>query len=327
MGQKIKLLYLVDILERYTDEEHPMSASAICERLEEKGVTAERKAIYNDIDILIQYGFDIICTRVPKNGYFLASREFELPEIYLLADAVRSAKFISAKKTRELISKLDNMLSVYQAKRRDKNIFFDGSKCSNEEIYYIIDGINNAIEQGKKITFNYGVRTLCENREIKLRSKQMKISPYAMTWQDDHYYLIGNYEKYDNLLHLRIDRMHSVEILEEKARHFSEVTDYTEQFDIADYTNRLFQMHGGEVEEIELRCEKKLIEQVVDRFSEKIFVRDVSDTHFTFGIKAAVSDGLISWIVSYGGRIKVLSPKDLRDGVIARAKDILGVYE
>jgi len=219
------------------------------------------------------------------------------------------------------------MLSVYQAKRRDKNIFFDGSKCSNEEIYYIIDGINNAIEQGKKITFNYGVRTLCENREIKLRSKQMKISPYAMTWQDDHYYLIGNYEKYDNLLHLRIDRMHSVEILEEKARHFSEVTDYTEQFDIADYTNRLFQMHGGEVEEIELRCDKKLIEQVVDRFSEKIFVRDVSDTHFTFGIKAAVSEGLISWIVSYGGRIKVLSPKDLRDGVIARAKDILGVYE
>jgi len=327
MGQKIKLLYLVDILERYTDEEHPMSASAICERLEEKGVTAERKAIYNDIDILIQYGFDIICTRVPKNGYFLASREFELPEIYLLADAVRSAKFISAKKTRELISKLDGMLSVYQAKRRDKNIFFDGSKCSNEEIYYIIDGINNAIEQGKKITFNYGVRTLCENREIKLRSKQMKISPYAMTWQDDHYYLIGNYEKYDNLLHLRIDRMHSVEILEEKARHFSEVTDYTEQFDIADYTNRLFQMHGGEVEEIELRCDKKLIEQVVDRFSEKIFVRDVSDTHFTFGIKAAVSEGLISWIVSYGGRIKVLSPKDLRDGVIARAKDILGVYE
>lgn len=327
MGQKIKLLYLVDILKRYTDEEHPMSATEICSMLEENGVTAERKAIYNDIEVLIQYGFDIICTRVPKNGYFLASREFELPEIYLLADAVRSAKFISAKKTRELLKKLDGMLSLYQAKKRDKNIFFDSSKCTNEEIYYIIDGINTAIEEGRKITFEYSIRTLCENREIKPKRKTMKVSPYAMTWQDDHYYLIANYEKYDNLLHLRVDRMHSVEVTDEKSRHFSEVSDYTEQFDIADYTNRLFQMHGGSVEDIELRCNKNLMEQVVDRFSENIFVRDVTDTHFTFGVKAAVSEGLISWIVSYGGDIKVLSPESLKQGVIDRAKQILGVYQ
>ena len=155
----------------------------------------------------------------------------------------------------------------------------------------------------------------------------MKVSPYAMTWQDDHYYLIANYEKYDNLLHLRVDRMHSVEIIDEKSRHFSEVSDYTEQFDIADYTNRLFQMHGGSVEDIELRCNKNLMEQVVDRFSENIFVRDVTDTHFTFGVKAAVSEGLISWIVSYGGDIKVLSPESLKQGVIDRAKQILGVYQ
>ncbi len=325
-GQKIKLLYLCDIFRKFTDEEHPLSASELCELLEQKGVSAERKAIYNDIDVLQQYGLDIIATRTPKNGYFLASREFELPEIYLLADAVRSAKFISSKKTRELLRKLDEQLSVYEAGKRDKNIFFDNRKCPSEDIYYVIDAVNDAIEEGFKITFDYSVRIL-ENRELITRTKRMRVSPYAMTWQDDHYYLIANYEKYDNLLHLRLDRMHNVEILAEKARHFSEVSDYKDSFDIADYTARLFQMHGGNIEEISLRCSKEIMEQVADRFSENIFVRDVSDTHFSFDAKAAVSEGLISWIIGFGAQLEVLSPKKLRDGVIERAKEISEVYK
>ncbi len=325
-GQKIKLLYLCDIFKKYTDEEHPLSAGELCEKLAALGVTAERKAIYNDIEVLNQYGLDIVNTRMPKNGYFLGNRDFELPEIYLLQDAVRSAKFISSKKTRELLAKLDTMLSVYQAKKREKNIFYSDTKCTNEEIYYVIDAIGEAIDAGKKIKFRYDTRTFSQNREIGIKSKERKISPYAMTWQDDHYYLIGNYEKYDNLMHLRIDRMHKIEITDEKSRHFSEVSDYTAGFDVSDYTNRLFSMYGGEFEEISLRCDKKLTEQVVDRFSERIFVRDVSETHFSFTVKAAVSEGLVGWILSYGTSIEVVSPKSLRERVKLRAKEIFDVY-
>lgn len=328
IGQKVKLLYLIDIFRKYTDEEHPLPASELCAHLERMGVSAERKALYNDIEALIGYGYDIICTRVPRSGYFLASREFELPEIYLLADAVRSADFISARKTRELVNKLDGMLSVYQAQRREKNIFFDTCrKCANEEIYYVIDGIADAIAQNRKLRFRYGVRRLNENREICTSFREMKISPYAMTWQDDHYYLIGNYEKYDNLLHLRIDRMHGVELTDEPSRPFSEVSDYTDRFDIADYVSRLFQMHGGQTAQIRLRCEKRLIEQVADRFSDRLFVQDVTETHFSFTVKAVMSEGLISWIAGYGSAIEVLEPESLRQGVIDRARAILSLYE
>lgn len=238
-GQKLKLLYIVKILTQLTDEEHPMSATEICERLAECGVTAERKSIYNDIECLVSFGYDIIFTRTPKNGYFLASREFELPEIFLLCDAVRTAKFISEKKTRELTAKLDGLISKYQSKRNIHGIYIDSSnKTHNEELFYNIDSINTAITEGKKIKFTYSKRVLQEGKNIITESKTRIVSPYAMTWQFDYYYLIGNYEKYDNLMNLRIDRIHSVEILDEPIRHFSEVSDYSDTFDVADYTKK-----------------------------------------------------------------------------------------
>lgn len=326
-GQKIKLLCLAQILKKYTDEDNPLTATALCDRLAKMGVTAERKAIYDDIEQLKLCGYDIVTSHGHKRGFFLASRDFELPEIYLLADAVRSAKFISAKKTRELISKLDDMLSVGQAQRREKHIYFDGAgKCDNEELYYLVDGINTALEQRRKITFKYSVRELNESRQTVWKTKEMKISPYAMTWQDDHYYLIGNNEKYDNLLHLRIDRMHKLNITDEPVRPYSQVSGYSERFDTADYTSKLFQMHGGAIETIELRCSRSILEPILDRFSDRIFIRNVSDTHFEFSIEVAVSEALISWIVSYGNKIEALSPVSLRESVAERARQVLSVY-
>ncbi len=326
-GQKIKLLHLADILMRHTDEEHPLTATQLCDKLAEVGVTAERKAIYDDIEQLIFFGYDIIQSRSAPRGYFLASRDFELPEIYLLADAVRSAKFISAKKTRELTSKLDSMLSLHQVYRREKKIFFDSSsKCDNEEIYYIIDGIDSAIEQHKKISFKYFTRALSQNREVVWKARELTVSPYAMTWQDDHYYLICNNEKYDNLLHLRIDRMRSVKITECTARPFSEVSNYRDAFDIADYTRKLFQMHSGPIEKITLNCKKKILEPILDRFSNGIFIERTDEETFSFSVEVAMSEALISWILSYGEDIKVLSPASLQERVIQRAQEILSKY-
>lgn len=327
-GQKVKLLYIVDILKKYTDEDHPITATEICEKLASNGVTAERKAIYDDIAQLTDYGFDIIKTRTPKSGFFLASREFEIPEISLLIDAVKTAKFISAKKTRVLVSKLEKMLSVYQVKKGDKSVFIDYSeKSHNEEIFYSIDTISRAIESQKKISLKYGVRELNENREIVTNYKTRVISPYALTWQEDRYYLIGNYDKYDNLIHLRLDRMRSVEVLDEPLRHFSKLSSYTDTFDVADYTKKLFGMFGGDFEEIELRCSKDILEKVADRFSENLFIRNVTDEHFSITVKAAVSEGLVTWIMNYGDKIKVLKPSNLIDKIKLRAQTITNLYK
>ena len=326
-GQKLKLLYIVKILTQLTDEEHPMSATEICEHLAEYGVTAERKSIYNDIECLVSFGYDIIFTRTPKNGYFLASREFELPEIFLLCDAVRTAKFISEKKTRELTAKLDGLISKYQSKRNIHGIYIDSSnKTHNEELFYNIDSINTAITEGKKIKFTYSKRVLQEGKNIITESKTRIVSPYAMIWQFDYYYLIGNYEKYDNLMNLRIDRIHSVEILDEPIRHFSEVSDYSDTFDVADYTKKLFGMFGGNTQEIKLRCSNKLLEQVTDRFGENIFITNVNEKTFDFTAKAAVSEGLVTWIMNYGDNIKVIKPDDLKQKIIDRADKILKIY-
>lgn len=326
-GQKVKLLYIIKILTELTDEEHPLSATEICEKLSAYDITAERKAIYDDIECLISFGYDIIQTRVPKNGYFLASRDFELPEVFLLGDAVRTAKFISEKKTRELTSKLDRLLSKHQTKRNISAIYIDSSnKTKNEELFYNIDRINTAIEEGKKIRFTYSKRVLHEGRQITTESKTRTVSPYAMTWQFDYYYLIGNYEKYDNLMNLRIDRIHSVEIIDEPMRHFSEVSDYRDTFDVADYTKKLFGMFGGNMQEIKLRCSNKMLEQVTDRFGDKIFITNVTDKTFDFTAKAAVSDALATWIMNYGANIEVIIPTELRDKIKNRAEKILEIY-
>lgn len=327
-GQKVKLLYIIKILTELTDEEHPLSATEICEKLATYDVTAERKAIYDDIECLISFGYDIVQTRVPKNGYFLASRDFELPEVFLLGDAVRTAKFISEKKTRELTSKLDKLLSRYQSKNNLRGIYIDGSsKTHNEELFYNIDRINTAIEQGKKIKFTYSKKVLREGRQIVTESKTRVVSPYAMTWQFDYYYLIGNYDKYDNLMNLRIDRIHSVEITDEPIRHFGEVSAYRDTFDVADYTKKLFGMFGGNTQEIKLRCSNKILEQVTDRFGDSIFIINVTETTFDFTVKAAVSDALVTWIMNYEDKIEVVSPDELRDKIVSRAEKILKIYK
>ena len=327
-SQKLKILYIVDILKEYSDEEHPISAAFIISKLNDYGITAERKAIYGDIEMLTDYGYDIIKTRVPKAGYFLASRDFEIPEVYLLEDAVRTAHFITTKKTRDLCKKIDRLLSVHQLKRRSGSIYINTEgKTKNESIFYNIDTISRAIEQKHKIEFSYGVRELDENREIVTVYKDRVINPYAMTWQDDHYYLVGNYDKYDNLVHLRIDRMKSVKETDEKARHFKEVSRYTDSFDIADYTQTLFDMFSGELMTVHLKCSKKLLEQIADRFGDGIFVTNVTDTHFEIDVKCAVSEALCTWLMGYGDEIEVISPQMLRDKILARTEKIKKLYK
>ncbi len=325
---KLKLLYLKEIFEKYTDEDHILNSSEIAGLLNSRyGIECERKSIYKDIEILSDYGMDIIKTRTPKNGFFLASRPFEAAEVRLLADAVQAADFISKRKTKLLIRKIEGFVSVDQAAKLHSQVYIDNRhKCSNEEIYYNIDALDTAIKTGRKVRLKYAKRKLDPKFTAQEEIKEFVLSPYALIWSNDHYYLVANNGKYDNLMNVRIDRIHNVELTEEPARHFSEVSEYKTSFDSADYASKVFNMFSGKPETAELKCSVDLIEEIVDRFGENAVLRRSGEEYFLLREEMSINDGLVSWIMQFGDKIEVVRPAALREMVKAKAEKIAGLY-
>ena len=325
---KLKLLYLKEILEKYSDEQHILNAFDLAERLSlDYGLECERKSIYKDVDVLIDYGMDIIKTRTPKNGYFLASGLFESAEIRLLSDAVQAADFITKNKTKVLVEKIESFTSVYRADILKKQVYIDNrAKSVNETVYYVIDTLDTAIKSGKKVRLTYSRRKMDEKYAARKESREFILSPYALVWSNDHYYLVANNEKYDNLMNVRIDRISNVEIQDAPVRPVNEVSDYKFYFDAADYTAKTFNMFSGDVEMIELKCANGLLEQMFDRFGERVNTRKLNDEAFLLRTQASVSEGLVSWIMQFGGEIEVKSPESLKDMVREKAEKILALY-
>ena len=165
-----------------------------------------------------------------------------------------------------------------------------------------------------------------DGKTARYQEKSMIINPYALIWSDDHYYLVGNYSKYNNLIHLRIDRLKNVKVLDAYARHFSEVSPYQTYFDIADYSNKHLSMFSGEIKPVELICNNEIIEDFIDQFGEKVLMRPYDEDNFIAKIDVAVNDGLVAWIMQYGDKIRVKSPKELKNMIIDKTKSILAIY-
>lgn len=327
-NSKIKLLLLLELLNKFSDEEHPLSSVEICESLEKRGVPCERKSIYRDISVLTEYGIDIITTRSPKPGFFVAKRDFELPEVRLLLDAVLTAPFITNKKTAELTGKLRELLSCYQAESVFKQVYVDQRiKFENEEIYYNIDTVNRAIAANKQITFLYHHRIISGQKAQLDKGREFRISPYALLWANDKYYLAGNYDKYDNVSNFRLDRMKHAAVTEQNSRAFSEVSPYRNYFDTADYLRKSFNMYSGEQEMIELRCANNILEAVADKFGSEIEFCCHDENAFTVRAHVYVSDGLIEWLLQYGDRIVVQSPSRLRQEMIQKINGLNTAYQ
>ncbi len=326
--QKSKLLHLAEIFLTKTDEEHPLTAEQLIKELNLRGIECERKSIYSDISYLMEFGMDIEKNSFAGRGYYLADREYQLAEVRLLMDAVQSASFITPKKTRELIKKIENLTSEHQASELAQQVYIDNrNKQSNEEIYYNIDIIHRAIVNGNKISFKYRRRDFTVDGRIDFAVKSFTISPYALLWSDDRYYVIGNNQKYNNLMHLRLDRMKNVEEMDEKSRHFSEVSEYKAFFDVADYANRLFNVYGGETASVEMVCSPDKVEQVMDIFGEEIKWRLRSDGKLSFKFQAAISEGLVSDILKLGDSMEVVSPIKLRSMVKQRVETLYNIYK
>lgn len=325
---KQRLLATAEFFKKYSDEEHVFSTGEICDYLGSIGISAERKAVYDDIKALNSSGLDIVCAGGPKKGYFLASRDFEEAEVRLMIDAVQAAKFITAKKTDALINKISSLVSESQAEKLASQIYIDSvRKRKNEEIYYTVDILHRAIIAKKQVHFTYQHLTVSDNLEVQLAEREFTVSPYALIWSNDHYYLVCNKSNYDNLMHTRLDRMKSVEMLDVPVRPFSQVSGYTDRFDSADYAGKLFNMFSGKEQSVKLRCSNSILEEIADRFGDSMRITSQNADSFTVDVVAVTGEGFVSWVLQYGADIEIVSPQQLRISLANRAAEIAELYK
>lgn len=324
-NQKQKLLYLVKILTEQTDAGHCLGTQELIAALAEYGISAERKSIYDDIAQLTDFGYDIRLIKARAGGgYYLASRTFELAELKLLVETVQASRFLTLKKSRELISKLETLASKSEAVQLQRQVFVANRiKTANESIYRIVDEIHRAIQQNAKITFQYLEWNL--DRELVARhgGRVYEVSPWALTCKDENYYLIGHDSAENKIKHFRVDKLGRIEILSQAKREGAELF---ERFDIAAYTNRTFGMFGGREETVTLAFENRLIGVVMDRFGKEVSVRRQDEEHFRVRVQVALSSQFYGWLTGLGEGASIVAPLPVREEYAAYLENILRQY-
>lgn len=323
-NQKLKLLYIAQILKDDTDIDHPISTRALIERLEKLDIKAERKSIYSDMECLRQFGLDIeyLPSRA-DGGYYLASREFELAELKILVDMVQSSRFLTKKKSRELIKKLEGMAGKYDASQLQRTVYVGNrAKAENETVYYSVDMIHRAIQENKGIAFQYYTYTVGKELQYKKGGERYLVSPYYLTWQNENYYLIGVDERLGEIRHYRVDRMKKIEVLESDRRKQELFRD----FDVAEYTNAAFGMFGGQKTSVLLECHDSLAGVMIDRFGKELPIRKAKGGSFTARVEVVLSSQFYGWLAGLGNRTKILSPDRAVEEYGDYLREIIGLY-
>lgn len=309
-GQKLKLLYIIKLLTENTDENHPASTTDIIAYLDANGIHSERKSIYDDIEKLCDFGYDIVQVRSRLGGgYYMASREFELAELKLLVDAVQSSRFITSRKSRSLIKKLELLAGKQDAGKLQRQVYVAGRiKTENESIYYNIDNIHRAIQENRQISFQYLDWNL--NKELVPRvGGKRKVSPWALIWREENYYLAA-YDSVDGIMkHYRVDKMGHVDVLKDEREGL-------EQFEMVDpavYTNQTFGMFSGDEETVTLQFPNRLIGVVLDRFGREADIRPMTDRVFRIRVRVAVSGQFFGWLAGIGREAVIVSPAAVKE--------------
>ena len=305
------LLLLRQYLYQQTDEQHPASVTDILAFWQQHGIQAGRKSVYTDIELLQNAGMDIVCVKSSQNRYFVGQRLFELPELKLLVDAVESSRFITEKKSTALIKKLGHLTSTAQAEQLNRRIYMGGTpKPENEGIYYNVDTIHNAVQKKQQITFRYFEYTPKKEKVLKHDGYKYRFSPYAMIWNRDCYYAVGWSEKHGKIAQFRVDRMTAVEPLEHTAVQ-------TPDFDPAEYVRKVFGMYPDNLCTVELLCDNEVMRSVIDRFGENVQTETVDEQHFRATVEVAPSPPFFSWVFTFSGKIRIVSPaavlEEMRD--------------
>lgn len=322
-NQKLKILYLARILLEKTDEEHVLGTAALIEELASYGISAERKSIYDDLEALRLFGLDIIFRRELPSGYFVASHQFELPELKLLVDSVQASRFITAKKSDELIHKLEKLTSVHEARQLQRQVTVSGRiKTMNESIYYNVDKIHEAIAAGVQISFQYFEWTVEKTERLRHGGAPYRISPWALHWDNENYYLIGYDSEADLVKHYRVDKMRAL-VLTDAPREGRECF---RNFSLGDFSRKTFGMFGGEEEELRLRCENRFVGVVIDRFGKDVPLRRDGDDYFIARVRVTVSSQFFGWLTGLGPGVAIQSPQSVADRYRTFLQDLAAQY-
>ena len=322
--QKLKMLYLAKIFSEETDDMHSLTMPQLIEKLSAYGVNADRKTLYLDLEELRAFGMDIIVDQEGHSWYYhLGSRDFELPELKLLVDSVQSAKFITDRKSNELIRKLEALVSKYEAKQLQRQVIITGRvKTMNESIYYNVDKLHDAINSGCQIRFKYFQWNIKKEMELRHDGAWYQISPWALIWDDEYYYLVA-YDAADDIIkHYRVDKMLRISVTEEKRLG----QDKFRQFSIPKYTKSLFSMNSGEETAVTLEATNHMAGILIDRFGKEIFLIPSDQDHFRTTVNVTVSSPFLGWIMSLGADIRIISPENVVRRMALEARRLAEQY-
>lgn len=309
-NQKLKIVYLIEILTKHTDDDHCLNASQIIEKLAGYGIEAERKSIYNDITLLSDNKIlDVECVPGRNGGFHVLNRKFELAELKMLVDAVQSCKFITNKQCSSLIKKISAFTSIYDEKKLSRSVYiYDRVRDTAKNAYYMIDSIHLAISDNKAIRFQYTDMTPSKVRTKKKNGAFYEVSPYALIWRDENYYLIAFHHESKTVRHYRVDRMENVEITETVRVG----KDVFEKISLSKYSSNVFDMFGGEEYNVKFRCDNAFAGAMYDRFGDELRV-DQYDDYFEFYAPVQISVRFFGWVFGFAGGLKILSPAPVVD--------------
>lgn len=324
LNQKGKLVILLDILSRKTDENHKLNTTQLIAELDKYEISVERKTIYADVATLVDLGYDIMLDKSKNGGYYMASRKIEKYELEPLVDAVSSSKFITEKKSRELIQKLAGLLSEYEAKDLARNVYVGNRiKTDNESVYYVVDAINAAISTKRNIEFNY-----CEwdiNKQLVPRydGKKYVVSPMALIWDNESYYLIAYSPEHEGIRHYRIDKMKNIVVTKDVV----EDCDTIRKFDPVKYYNKTFGMYGGVEEYVTIMFPSSMAGVCIDRFGkEPTFRPMMNDKSFSVRVNVVVSSQFFGWIAGLGPNVKIMGPENVVEQYKEYLTNIIATY-
>lgn len=322
--QKLKPLYIMNYLLQNTDEDHPVTVNQIISYLDSQGISAERKSIYSDIEALQYFGLDIVQSGSGRScGYYIAHRTFELPELKLLVDSVQSSKFITHKKTAALIKKIETLASIHEAQLLNRQVFVKNRiKTMNESIYYNVDEIHNGISKNKKIRFLYFEYNVQKERQYRRNGAYYVVSPFALTWDDENYYMVAYDSDAAMIKHYRVDKMEKISILEEDR----DGLEAYQALDMAIYARKTFGMFTGKEEHVVLRFENHLVGAVLDRLGRDVFIVPDGPDHFTVRTDVIVSPQFFAWVTGFGTSAQVIGPGHVVEAMKDHICAVAGQY-
>ena len=315
---KIKYLKIWEILNRETDEEHPMSTATLIDKLAKVGISCDRRTLYRNIEELNQFGYEILCNRGKSNEYYVLDRSFDLPELQILMDAVQAASFITEKKTPVLIDKIAQLAGAQKAEVLKHNIVQFGTvKGTNESIYYLVNEIAQAIINKHKIGFYYFDYDIKHQRKYRTRTNSPNekrwyvVNPIATVFKDDKYYLFCYNDYHGNIVQYRVDKMDEVRMLDEvivpsKAKS---------ALDLVKHKKSLIGMFGGQTENVTFEGSITILDAIYDKFGDDINIREKEENLIEFSVEIQVSEPFFAWVCGFGEKLKVTAPQTVLDGI------------